>query len=218
MYLHVLDKSPFESAKAHADVHLGPTITACAKLFSTAVIEAAGDKIEIVRNASGIKEFRLGDISFLPPIRNEQFRPWIDWVKADYNRAWWLVTFSWMLQKEREFRFGSRVPDHSDHVRLNLWAQQGATSILGKTHKSVHDVPLVLPPDAQIADNPDAIIEYRFYYMKLQQRTKMRWSGARPKPEWMGGPKASSAPKVCEKCGSDAGACAEADCPLKFPF
>lgn len=227
MYLHVLDRSPHESAKYLADLHLGPSITTYAKLFSTAVIETSKD-IELVRiknldvagNVIGVRiEYRLGKHVLMPPVNDPGFRPWIDWIKAEYQRAWWVVATCWGLDTERRHRFGETLNHHSDHARMNLWAQGQVCDVFPRKGLPIaSSLPIVIP--GKDLSDVDPIEAYRSNYACLGG--KMRWT-KRSKPEWLGGPVTkkssvqSSGPAVCSTCGSDAGGelCGLTNCPLQ---
>lgn len=197
MYFPVLDRSPKVSASYYADVHISPVITLCAQLFSTAVQQIAPDRLIIQKNVDGFrkvffKAFDGAELHLLPPIRNPQFQPWIDWIKQEYQRAWWIITTAWMLDKELVRRFPG-VKANVDQIRLNLWTQGGATRVFQKSGITVDNFPLVLPENVKTADHlvGDTIDTYRHFYASLQQQHRMKWTNT-PKPEFLGGPKVTS--------------------------
>jgi hypothetical protein len=217
-YIMVLDQSPKAIAEATADVHLRPTITTIAKILSTGVRRAAPTEVKEYTNGHGVRRYIAFDQIILPPLRDDRFTPWVEWVLKEYNRAWWLVTLSWFLDKELISRFGEGIPP-SDHLKVQEWVKAGITRAFTKNNIKDWDFPVVLPNQSLVVKGI-AIDTYREYYKTLPTKARMKWTG-RGKPLWMTGIPVVSEKEKCGVCTSDvpdARMCPVEGCPRRSAY
>ena len=223
-YLSVLSNSPKDVAEATADIHLNNSIVMCAKLLSTAIQVQAPEKLLKNKMAGGVvREYLFDDaLTLLPPIKAPQFTPWIDWIRKEYQHAWWLVTLAWFLDKELTERFDGNAPKHPMDVKIQAWVKWGVTKLFPKSPKKdllEWEFPVVLPSYTGFLQYTDPVKIYREYYSQLLKKgLRMKWT-KRGIPTWLTMPSTSLVcAKVCSECGAvgaDARICTVESCPGK---
>lgn len=211
-------------AAATADIHINQTITTIVKLLSTAAITIAPDRVQKQVAEHGVRQFVLKGYAdekliMLPPLKHPMYDPWVNWIMAEYNHAWWLVTLAWFLAKEQGNRFGDGQARNPMYLQLQEWVKGGVTKVFPKKEKTGQtdwDFPVVVPHISPLkTQGLDPLVAYRLHYKELlASGTKMKWTG-KPMPEWLGPIADPKWCMICQKNDPDARICGESRCPTK---
>lgn len=162
MNIFVLDTDPILAAQYHADQHLNKMILEGAQMMSTACQLLWGrDFVE------------LYDIT-------HPRHPCTKWLMSALANREWFMMMMHQLERERTFRFDSKVEHRSMEVARH------AHYLMLKWDKKVEMTPFVLAmPDKYKCDDP--VKSYRDYYMgeKMKLKGESTWT-RRGCPHWMG--------------------------------
>lgn len=231
MSLFVLDPTPVLAAKNAADIHLVPLMLNIARVISTAVQELGETKKEVKEGGVRVYRTKIGEhlVETLTPIRNPKsdLRPWVDWVKKEYGRFWWMIQYAWMCDKERIQRFNLEPnQNHEIYLILQNLVQKGAADLFPKDKSLVGNWLFPITTSKAIACRDTPIETYRAAYREYRKNPvygiKLKWTRAE-EPAWLNQvvttPRLLPVPvnscQVCSNSNVDPRMCDFSGCPGK---
>lgn len=169
MNIFFLDEDPKLAAEYHCDKHVVKMILESAQLLCTAVNVKAGEQVT-------------------PYKTTHTNHPCSVWVRESYDNFSWLYNLMLELERERRYRWGSRV----EHKSITALLSEGI--LLQEAWKAYKLPVLTLQPPALEITPPalampdhcklgDAVQSYRQYYR--EEKTDLHIWTNRDQPWWL---------------------------------
>lgn len=184
MNIFPLAPSAHQAVQAHCDVHLRPSVVACAKIISDA-IHANVKHCATIVNEDGTMDYHIEGVKLMHAPKS--LSPWATWAGSNQANAWWLADLAYQLEQEIRRRFGADASfEVPEGALLQTWLKKGFLRNIPKLDKfaiGFNQMPLPDNPASWVGAN-SAIQAYRQHYASLKGKVRMKWTNA-TKPVWM---------------------------------
>lgn len=183
LQIYPLDTLAQPAARAHADIHLRPSIVAISKILSDAIFFKLGKENvpQKTNNTTGEIEYWSKDCRLYPP--PGKYSVWSKWAAMNQYNAWWLVDFAYQLNDEYKKRFeDSDTPAYFKIQSLVLRQNLGffPRPLDREGPKMTDEFPVVLPLEAvmKMGDlvKMSVVDIYRSYYATQKGKVRMKWT------------------------------------------